>query len=270
MVRAAGGDFAEIAAAAAGAAGEQADPESVRFALFDAVTRFLLDRADERTVLIVLEDLHAADEASLLLLRFLGEAITSAPIAVVCSYRDGEPRVRELASLFTGVARVGRRLPLRGLSQREVEAYVAPVVGEYGDTVLATRLHSITGGNPFFLGELMRAVDADELAQWARAGDEDPPWRIPEEVRAVIRRRIDRLSPEASSLLQLAAVGGRELDLGVLERDEPAQPEPPGRRGRGGARCGRPDRGCRRAAPGVRARAGQGDALRRPVGAAAC
>src|SRR5262249_28056792 len=79
------------------------------------------------------------------------------------------------------------------------------------------RLHSITGGNPFFLGELIRAVDADELSRWS-AGAADPAWRIPEEVRAVIRRRLDRLSPEASSLLQLAAVAGRELDLAVLER----------------------------------------------------
>ena len=218
VVRAAGGDFAEIAAPSAGSAGDQADPESLRFALFDAVTRFLLGRTDERTVLIVLEDLHAADEASLLLLRFLGEAITSAPIAVLCSYRDGEPRVRELASLFAGLARVGRRLQLRGLSQQEVEAYVARVVGEAGTPLLATRLHSITGGNPFFLGELIRAADADELAGTVSAGKADAALRIPEEVRAVIRRRIDRLSPEASSLLQLAAVGGRVLDLGVLER----------------------------------------------------
>ncbi len=218
VVRATGGDFEEIAAPPAGPAAGQADPESVRFALFDAVTRFLLDRAGERPVLIVLEDLHAADEATLLLLRFLGEAIASAPIAVLCSYREGEPRLRELGSLFAGLARIGRRLPLRGLSPQEVEAYVADVVGESATPSLAVRLHSITGGNPFFLGELIRAVDADELSGWAGAGDADPAWRIPEEVRAVIRRRIDHLSPEASSLLQLAAVGGRELDRGVLER----------------------------------------------------
>ena len=217
VVRAAGGDFEAIAAPSAGAAVEQTDPGSVRFALFDAVTRFLLDRADERPVLIVLEDLHAADEASLLLLRFLGEAVASAPIAVLCSYRDEEPRVRELAPLFAGLTRIGRRLSLRGLSQDEVKAYVARVVGEDVTPSLVTRLHSITGGNPFFLGELIRAVDADELAKWARAGNADPTWRIPEEVRAVIRRRIDRLSPEASSVLQLAAVSGRELDLAVLE-----------------------------------------------------
>jgi tetratricopeptide (TPR) repeat protein len=206
VVRSAGGDFAAIAATTAGTT-PQADPESLRFALFDAVTQFLLGRAVGGALLVVLEDLHAADEPSLLLLRFLGREIANAPIAVLCSYRDGEPRVRELAELFAGVVRVGRRLVLRGLSQGEVEAYVADVLGDAGTIALAARLHSITGGNPFFLGELVRGVEAD-----------DPNWRIPEEVRAVIRRRVDRLSPEASSLLQLASVAGRELDLAVLER----------------------------------------------------
>src|SRR6476661_11266195 len=135
IVRSAGGDFAEIAAApdlVPSAARSQADPEGLRFALFDAVTRFLLGRAAEQPQLVLLEDLHAADEASLLLLRFLGQEITSAPIAVLCSYRDGEPRVRELAPLFAGVLRVGRRLALRGLSVDEVDAYVAGVLGEAG------------------------------------------------------------------------------------------------------------------------------------------
>jgi eukaryotic-like serine/threonine-protein kinase len=216
VVRSAGGDFTEIAAASSAAIPDRADPEGLRFGLFDALTRFLLDRAEQNAQLIVLEDLHAADEASLLLLRFLGQEIANAPIAVVCSYRDGEPRVRELAPLFAGVLRVGRRLVVRGLSLDEVDAYVAGVLGEAGTPALAARLHSITGGNPFFLGELVRGVDADELASWGAGVS--PTWRIPEEVRAVIRRRIDRLSPEAWSLLQLAAVAGRELDLAVLER----------------------------------------------------
>ena len=170
-------------------------------------------------MLIVLEDLHAADEASLLLLRFLGEAIGSAPIAVLCSYRDDEPRVRELASLFGGLTRVGRRIPLRGLSQDEVEAYVAGVVG--GVPHVAARRTA-----PFDHRRqpvLPRRADPRRSTptSWPTGsvpGMHDPGWRIPEQVRAVIRRRIDRLSPEASSLLQLAAVGGRELDFGVLER----------------------------------------------------
>lgn len=218
VVRAAGVDFADVAAPSA-SAGEQADPASVRFALFDAVSRFLLDLAGTGPHLIVLEDLHAADEPSLLLLRFLGDAVADARIAVLCSYRDSEPRVRELAPLFAGIARTGRRIPLRGLSRDEVAAFLEDVLGE-GESLpqLAERLRSITGGNPFFLGELIRAADAADLAALAGAVGDDSTWRIPEEVRAVIRRRIDHLSPESASVLQLAAVAGRELDLAVLER----------------------------------------------------
>lgn len=218
VVRSAGGDFAEIARASAGATGEQANPESLRFALFDTVTRFLLADAAERPTLIVLEDLHAADEASLLLLRFLGQEIAAAPIAVLSTYRDGEPRVRELASVFAGVVRVARRLVLRGLSRDEVDAYVTAVLGEATTPALVTRLHSLTGGNPFFLGELVRGVDVDELTRWGGSEPAERALRLPEEVRAVIRRRIDRLSPEAATLLQLAAVAGRALDLAVLAR----------------------------------------------------
>lgn len=211
VVRAAGGDFEAIAAAPADASAEQRDPASVRFALFDAVTRFLLDR--DGPVLIVLEDLHVADEPSLLLLRFFGEAIADRRIAVVCSYRDGEPRTRELARLFGSFARLGPRIGLPGLTDQEVEVYVGGVVGDSAAGALAPRLSAITAGNPFFLGELLRGVAADQLV-----GDGEATLRIPEEVRAVIRRRIDGLSPEAASLLQVAAVGGRELDLDALER----------------------------------------------------
>ena len=218
VVRSAGGDFAEIARASARTTGEQADPESLRFALFDAVARFFLDGAGGRPTVIVLEDLHAADEASLLLLRFLGQAIGDAAVAVLCTYRDGEPRVRELSSVFAGVVRVARRIVLRGLTRVEVEAYVAGALGGSATPALAERLHSLTGGNPFFLGELVRGVDVDELIRWGDSERADRALRLPEEVRAVIRRRIDRLSPEASSLLQLAAVAGRELDLAVLGR----------------------------------------------------
>lgn len=216
VIRAAGGDFAEIAASSGGSAAEQSDPESVRFALFDAVTRFLLGR--EGPLLILIEDLHAADEPSLLLLRFLGEEIARSRVLVLCSYRDGEPRVRELASLLAGVVRIGRRIVLHGLSEEEVEAYVACVVGEAVTRSLVARLHTITGGNPFFLGEVVRGIAAEQLGGWPGADVADPTLRLPEEVRVVIRRRIDGLSPEAASLLQLAAVGGRELDLSVLER----------------------------------------------------
>jgi predicted ATPase/class 3 adenylate cyclase len=216
VVRAAGGEFERLAQPPEGGAGPGADPESVRFRLFDAVTRFLVESALARPLVIVVDDLHAADAPSLLLLRFLGGAIADSRLLVVASYREAESRAHELAAIFGELARVGRRVSLRGLTTDEVEAYVAHVAGETSRTE-AVRLRAITGGNPFFLGEVMRLLSAG-----GRLGEEgedvrDPMLRVPEEVRSLIRRRVAGLSHEAISSLDVAAVIGREFDFRVLE-----------------------------------------------------
>jgi class 3 adenylate cyclase len=218
IVRAAGGEFERLAAPIPDGAAPGADPDSVRFRLFDAATRFLLGAARLRPLVIVLEDLHAADVSSLLLLRFLGEAIDQSPILVLASYREGESRVREQSRLFGELVRVSHRISLRGLSVDEVDAYAASVVGERVASSVAARLHGITGGNPFFLGELVRLLSATGQLEQADERITDPMLRVPEEVRTLIRRRVAGLSAEATSTLRVAAVIGRGFDLRVLER----------------------------------------------------
>jgi predicted ATPase len=218
VVRAAGGEFEELAEPPSDRlAAPGADPESVRFRLFDAVTRYLVDAARARPLVIVVDDLHAADAPSLLLLSFLGGAIADSRVLVLGSYREGERRVHELATLFGELVRVGRRISLRGLSTDEVETYVARVAGE-SSRADAAKLHAITGGNPFFLGEVMRLLSAGGLLGDAGEAVRDPMLRVPEEVRSLIRRRVAGLSPEAISSLDVAAVIGREFDFRVLER----------------------------------------------------
>jgi class 3 adenylate cyclase len=224
VVRAAGGEFERLAAPIPDSAPGGADPDSVRFRLFDAATRFLLDAARLRPLVIVLEDLHAADVSSLLLLRFLGEAIDNSPILVLGSYREGETRVHELAAVFGELVRVGRRISLRGLSTEEVEAYIALVAGD-AQRPDAAKLRKITGGNPFFLGEVMRLLSAGALLSEADEALRDPMLRVPEEVRSLIRRRVAGLSHEAISSLDVAAVIGREFDLRVLEHTSRLRPE---------------------------------------------
>ena len=224
IVRAAGGEFERLAPIPDSTGPGSADPDSVRFRLFDAATQFLLDAARLRPLVIVLEDLHAADVSSLLLLRFLGEAIDHAPILVLGSYREAESRVHELATMFGELVRVGRRVSLRGLSTEEVAAYVALVAG---DTARhdAAKLREITGGNPFFLGEVMRLLTAGVPLGEADEALRDPMLRVPEEVRSLIRRRVAGLSQEAISSLHVAAVIGREFDVRVLERTSQLRPE---------------------------------------------
>ena len=129
VVRSLGGDLEQLASAADSHAGRRGAanavvPEGERIRLFDAVGRFLAAVSREQPLLVTLDDVHAADEPSLLLLRFLGDALAESGVLLVASYREAERRVRELGDVFAELARVGTRIPLRGLTSADLEAYV--------------------------------------------------------------------------------------------------------------------------------------------------
>ena len=220
VIRALGGDLEELVVRTGSTGAPRSRPTAVileggRLRLFDAVSAFLTEACSEGPIVVVLDDLHAGDEPSLLLLRFLGEALAEARILLVASYRDADKRVRELSDVFAELTRVGRRIPLRGLALADIEAYVATVTESTVSRRAVARLHEVTGGNPFFLGEVVRLLAAGESLD-ERAGD--PHLRIPEEVRALIRRRVAALPREAVTTLRLAGVIGREFDLQLLQR----------------------------------------------------
>ena len=201
-VRALGGDFEQLA----GATPDSVDPETTRFRLFDAVAEFLVETARKRPLIIVLDDLHAADAGSLVMLRFVSEAVSDAPVLIVGSYREREAQLPERAESFAGLVRVATRVSLQGLSADEVGAYLGDVTGDQASPDLVARIHVLTGGNPFFLGEVVRVVA------------HDPMGRIPEELRTLLRRRMADLPDDAVEALHVAAVVGREFNLRVLER----------------------------------------------------
>jgi predicted ATPase len=211
-VRSLGGEVERFAAAAGGSA----DPETVRFRLFDAAGQFLIEAAHERPLMVVLDDLHAADAPSLVLLRFVSEAIAGAPILVVGSYREREVRMHERRESFAELTRIATRISLQGLSEGDVEDYLAGVTGSEASRSLATRVHALTGGNPFFLGEVVRVVAHDGRGD--EAADLDRMSRVPDEVRTLLRRRMADLRDETVDALRVAAVIGREFHLRVLER----------------------------------------------------
>jgi eukaryotic-like serine/threonine-protein kinase len=229
VVRAAGSEFEECMPAPAGTGGRpeaseplpaptSADPQSDRFRLFDGVARFLIKVADDRRLLVVLDDLHAADEPSLLLLRFLAQTIAGGRIVLLGAYREAEQRVHELAELFAELARAGHRIPLRGLSRAEVGSYISRVAARAAPEAVVAKVHDVTAGNPFFVGEVVRVLLADGSLADAGQPMVDPVLRIPEEVHALIRRRVAGLEREAIANLRVAAVIGREFELGVLQR----------------------------------------------------
>jgi AAA ATPase domain len=223
VIRALGGDLEELVVSTASTGAPRSMPIAVmpeggRLRLFDFVAVFLTAACAEGPIVVVLDDLHAGDEPSLLLLRYLGDALAEARILLVASYREADRRVRELSEVFAELARVGRRIPLRGLAPADIEAYVATVTESAVSRGAVARLREVTGGNPFFLGEIVRMLAAGDTLASLDEGTGDPLLRIPEEVRSVIRRRVADLPREAGATLRLAAVIGREFDLLLLER----------------------------------------------------
>jgi tetratricopeptide (TPR) repeat protein len=216
IVRSAGADFEELAlplspeSSSRSSVADVVDPAAARFRLFDQVASFLSEQMKTAPLQVVIDDLHAADEPSMHLLRFVATSVADQPMLLVASYRDVEPRVREAADLFGELSRLGRRVPLAGLTRSEIARYIEIVTGRPSVAGWVERVHELTAGNPFFVGEVVRA-DAEQ-----RPGDER--HRLPEEVRALIRRRVSYLSPETAGMLHTASVLGRNFELRVLDQ----------------------------------------------------
>jgi predicted ATPase/DNA-binding SARP family transcriptional activator len=196
------------------------EAEGARFRLFDSAGRFLKDAAAAHPLVLVLDDLHAADEPSLLLLRFVAGELGSSRILVVGTYRDVDPTVRDpLASTLAELARgqVTHRIELSGLTPSDVARYIQLSAGATPAAELNAAIHAETEGNPLFVGEVVRLLAAEQ-----RLADVDVQalWTLglPQGVREVIGRRLSRLSEDCARVLTLASVLGREFGLDALER----------------------------------------------------
>jgi AAA ATPase domain len=194
------------------------ESQGARFRLFDAATEFLRNASDSRPILLVLDDLHAADAPSLLLLRFLARELGSTRVLVVGAYRDVDPLpAGPLAELLAEGAREPgtRRLALGGLSQGEVAEYVDLTASEMSSPELVAGLHEETEGNPLFVGEMVRLLSVEGVRQESTG---EAGLAIPQGVRDVIARRLTHLSEECNRVLTHASVIGREFALDVLAR----------------------------------------------------
>jgi DNA-binding SARP family transcriptional activator len=192
------------------------DTEGARFRLFAAVSAFLREAAEARPLVVVLDDVHAADEPSLLLLRFVAREIVDSRLAVVCAFRDVDPTPRD--PLTAALAELVRephttQIALAGLTEHDVSRYVELAAGTEPTRELVATIHAETEGNALFVAEVVRLLEAE-----GRLGEPAAALRIPPGVRAVIGQRLARLSPACRDLLAAASVLGRDFGLDVLQR----------------------------------------------------
>ena len=195
------------------------EPEQARFRLFDSVATALGNAARSQPLVVVLDDLHWADTPSLLLLQFLARAMREARLLVVGTYRNVEVgRQHPLAGALADLARQPgtQRIMLGGLPEADVRHVVRLAAGREPSSALVAAVFERTDGNPFFVEEVARllasddAIDRFNVLTWDR--------RVPESVREVTGRRLERLSAECNQVLAIAAVVGREFSLPILER----------------------------------------------------
>jgi hypothetical protein len=198
------------------------DTEVARFTAFDATASFLVAAAARRPTVIVLDDLHAADVATVRLLEFLARSLHGARILAVATHQTGAARgERELTAALADLGRAGQRLTLGGLSRDEVLALASAQTAAALPPRLVDRLHALTEGNPLFVDEVMRLVAGqgalvEAFAAPAALGSARVP--VPDAVRETIRRRLAPLEPAVVQALTAAAVIGPEFDLEALAR----------------------------------------------------
>jgi tetratricopeptide (TPR) repeat protein len=195
---------------------ERLEPAEARFRLFDAVTNFLKFGARSKPLLIVLDDLHDADEASLAMLRFVARELKGAPIIIIATHRDVEvARSEKLSAIVGDLARDAHPIPLRGLGESEVRRFVEAAVGHAPSAPLVTKLRDATNGNPLFLDGIVRILIAENEIDSAAVADSR--FSLPVGVREAIRRQLAALSPEAISLLRVAATIGKEFSFELCQ-----------------------------------------------------
>jgi DNA-binding SARP family transcriptional activator/tetratricopeptide (TPR) repeat protein len=196
------------------------DPSEARFRLLDSVASFLKRASHAQPLMIVLDDVHGADAGSLLLLEFVARELAEAHLLLIGTYLDveltrGHPLAETLAELTR--ERLFERVSLRGLTEEEVARFIEETIGLPPPPELARAVHRQAEGNPLFMTEVVRLL-VQEQALTEETLDETRDWslRLPEGVKQVIGRRLDRLSPECNDVLRLGSVIGREFSLGQL------------------------------------------------------
>lgn len=188
------GPFADIAAETGGVLAELVE----RGADTRDVLAAVREELQERPTLLVLEDLHWADEATLDVLRMLGRRVETLSSLVIATYRDDElGRVHPLRMTL------GELATTRGVARLRLEPLSAAAVAQLADGHLVDveELYRLTSGNPFYVGEVLEA------------GTE----RIPVTVRDAVLARKARLSPAAAEIVETVAVAASDVEIWLLE-----------------------------------------------------
>jgi DNA-binding winged helix-turn-helix (wHTH) protein/tetratricopeptide (TPR) repeat protein len=197
-----------------------ASSEKARFRLFEGIAGFLRAASMKQPLVIILDDLHWADPASLLLLEFLAAELGQARLLVLGSFRDAELRHENpLGSTLAELARNhhSERISLRGLTESDVARFIAETASIQPVQSLIEAIYRETEGNPFFVREVVRLLASRGQLE-PGAALPNGKLGIPHGVHEVIGHRVSRSSETCSLALRVASVLGRDFEPRVVGR----------------------------------------------------
>jgi tetratricopeptide (TPR) repeat protein len=190
-------------------------PEARQARLFQAMVQLFEALAAGRQLVVMIDDIQWADDASAQFIHYFARQAASRPLLLVCAYRDEELDAQDqLARLVESVRRENhaRHVPLARLQVADAEALLErlddPKLRLPG---LAARLHRETDGNPFFLTSML-----DSLTHGETSADLSGELPLPDALRASVRARLAHVPPQARAALDVAAVLGRRFDFETL------------------------------------------------------
>ena len=195
-------------------------PGPARFRLFDSMARFWQRASEGDPIVLILDDLHRADDPSWLLLQFIAQELGSSRILVVGTYREVElHRDRARAASLGELTRLAatRCFELEGFSREEVERFVELTIADPVSEEMVTLLHEHSSGNPFFLTQVTPQLDPRRRGGSGEDVHGELRLELPRSSREAITRQLAGLPPICRELLTVAAVIGRDFSLSALE-----------------------------------------------------
>jgi len=187
--------------------GTDLNPDHARFQLLESARTLLEHVCQDNPIVLILEDLHAADGDSLSLLQYLARHIASLPVLIIGTYRNVEARASPDADALWRTTRDAEVIELKQLNEDDVRAFLASGYDQAPSDERVQRLLATTGGNPLFLTELVQILEADS--------DVDDS-SLPANVQQVIHQQIKLLPEATADLLAKASIQGRAFDPEAL------------------------------------------------------
>lgn len=200
------------------------DPQQEHTALFKATAMFFATLAKNNPVLLMLDDLHDADDASLSMFHYLARQTRSFPLVLLATYNTDIPisGVSPFGSLLNALYReqLSEVIDLSPLSEDAAAEIVNHTLAGRADPRLVKTIYDATEGNPFYVQEISRAMSKDE--HLVQVGDglrlrPEATVQIPARLQDLLRERVQRLGKVVESTLSAAAVVGREFRFAVLK-----------------------------------------------------